>query len=341
METMIRLDSIKIHAPADVLKDRNIDFFRFDRGGAEADGKVQKDKLIAYGGIVGLKSIQIDNVKQDLQIELSAKILGDDYFNLININTIEQVFDTINRTGIIEIDKADIPLFSLHSADCTKNIKGRYKPNEYMDNLNLMPQNTKYQKTAYRGTGENKHKTGIVFAGKQKTFKERMIVYDKREELKKEKQFLKSVSRPLVTLNQFMNVTRVECSFTSYQRIREFFGTDLNLINVLQSDKNPAFKVYSRIKGNANIQLELFNYPETMSWHQLVTFYGGRQICIDCNSDLSVIKDLIRKHTGEKTGISYQVQQMKRIMNMIGDIETGTKTDNEVIADFEYLLKTA
>ena len=34
METMIRLDSIKIHAPADVLKDRNIDFFRFDRGGA-------------------------------------------------------------------------------------------------------------------------------------------------------------------------------------------------------------------------------------------------------------------------------------------------------------------
>lgn len=337
---MITLDSIKIHAPAEVITDRNVNAFRCDIGCSEDGERVHRNKLIASGNIAGLKRIEIDNLKHEVQFELSAKILSDDYYRLINIDTIDQVFDRINRTGIIEIDKAQIDSFSIHSADCTKNLKGKHKPSAYLDNLAIMPQNTKYFREPYRGAGESKYKTGLVFRGKQKTFKERMVVYDKTEELQKEKQFIRSVNNPMNVLNQFSNVTRVECNFSTYARIRQFFGTsDQNLLRVLSSEKNPVFDTYKRIKGAGCVQLELFTFPETMKWSELVSYYGLRAICIDCNYDLSIIKDLIKKHVGKKTGISHQVKQVKKILANIGDIETGNKTDNEIIAEFEYLLK--
>lgn len=337
---MITLDSIKIHAPSDVIKNRNTGVFRLDYGCSEDDGQVQKNKLIANGNIHGFKRVEIDNIKNEVQIEMSAKILGDDYFKLINLNTIEQAFDRINNTGIIEIDKKQIDQFSVHSVDCTKNLKGSNPPKIILDNLALLPQNTKYSRAPYRGTGDNKHKTGLVWTGKQKSFKERLLVYDKHTELNTERKFIKSVNNPMAVLNQFHNITRVECAFTNYARIREFFGvSDQNLLRLLGSDQNPNFRVYRRIKGNGNIQLELFTYPETMKWHDLVKYYGLRQMCIDCNGDLSLLADLVRKHVGPKTGISQQMRQIKEVLSALGDIDTGMKTDNEVIIEFENLLK--
>ncbi|KAF5029321.1 hypothetical protein DSECCO2_649800 [anaerobic digester metagenome] len=339
---MITLDSIKIHAPTDIIRSQNTDLFRFEQGGIECSGQVQKDKLIANGNISGLKRIEIDRIKNTVQLELSAKILGDDYYKLISLDTIEQVFDTVNMSGLIEVDTGKLDQFNVHSLDCTKNLKGKHRPQTYLDNLMLLPQNTKYSRATYRGTGDNRYKTGIVFTGRQRTFKERLLAYDKHEELRHDKRFIQSVNQGLTLLNQFSNVTRVECAFTNYSRIREFFNVpDQNLLRILSSKEQPAYKVYKRIKGNGNVQLELFNYPDTMRWNELVSYYGLRQICIDCNGDLSLIADLIRKHVGQNTGISYQLKQVKKVMSQIGDIDTGQQTDNEVIAEFEYLLKTA
>ena len=77
---MITLDSIKIHAPTDIIRSIDTDLFRFEQGGIEVSGQVQKDKLIANGNISGLKRIEIDRIKNTVQLEMSAKILGDEYY---------------------------------------------------------------------------------------------------------------------------------------------------------------------------------------------------------------------------------------------------------------------
>lgn len=338
------LDSIKVHAPADVLSSINTDKFRHNVSTNGTGGQITKDRYVSNGTITGLKMVEVNNIDQSLTLELSAKILLDDYFQSININTIEQVFDMVNHSGLITIDKSRISDFDVHSIDSTKNINGHYKPKQYFDNMMMIPQNPKYVKEAYRGCGDNKHKTGIVFRGKQRTFKERLLGYDKIEELKHEKKFLKSVNRPMQVLNDFKNVARIECNLTNYGRIREYCNvSDQNLIHILESESTPNWTIWKRIKGAAVCQLELFNYPEQMKWHELVSYYGLRQICIDCNCDMSLIRDLARKHTGEKTNVSPQMKKVKQVilsLNQAG-IENENKTDNEVLQEFENLLKVA
>lgn len=339
---MITLDSIKIHAPCDVLTDINLNRFDNQQGVSRAHGQQIKNKDYARGTITGLKAVEINNIDQSLTIELSAKILLDDYSQLININNIERVFDTVNKSGLITIDKTRINEFDVHSIDSTKNLKGDHRPKQYFDNLMLLPQSIKYTKQAYRGTGDNKHKTGVVFCGKQKTFKERMLCYDKREELLHEKKFLSSVNNPMQVVKDFHNVARIECNLTNYARIREYLKVpDQNLIRILESQSNPNWTIWKRIKGAAVVQTELFNYPETMKWHELVSYYGLRQICLDCQNDLSLIKDLIRKHTGVKTNVSPQMKKVKQVILSLDDIEAYPESDNEVLQEFEQLLKTA
>lgn len=341
---MITLDSIKIHAPCDLLTDFNFERFKKTTDVDGARGHTTKDRYYARGTITGLKSIEINNINQSLTLELSAKILLDDYSQLININNIERVFDTVNKSGLIAIDKTRINEFDVHSIDSTKNLKGVHRPKQYFDNLMLIAQSPKYIKEAYRGTGDNKHKTGVVFRGKQKTFKERMLCYDKREELLHEKKFLKSVNNPMQVVKDFYNVARIECNLTNYARIREYLQVpDQNLIRILESQSTPNWTIWKRIKGAVVVQLELFNYPETMKWHELVSYYGLRQICLDCQNDLSLIKDLIRKHTGVKTNVSPQMKKVKQVIQSLNNTGTGTdtETDNEVLQEFEQLLKTA
>lgn len=333
---------MKIHAPADIITDYNTGAFRTTYGTLTGCTDINSTISTANGTISGLKSIKIDHSKNDLQLELSAKILLDDYYKLINLDTIEQVFDTVNRSGIVTIDKARINEFDVHSLDTTKNIKCSYTVSNVLDNLALITQNTKYIKEPYRGTGENKHKTGLVFRGKQKTFKERMLFYDKREEMLHDKKYLQSVRNAVGVVRQFEGVLRNECNIATYAKAREYFGTgDMNLLNILKSEQNPNWTIWKRIKGTSCIQTELFTYPEEMAWHELVYYYGLKNICLDCGNDLSIIKDLIKKHVGKNTNISPQVKKVRMIIETLKGQERDNDTSNEIIQEFEELLKSA
>jgi hypothetical protein len=339
---MTTLDSIKIFAPSDVILNISNNF-KITQEFSDGSDVLTKSLRTAYGNIAGLKAVTINDIRNEVQLELSAKILLDDYPKLINKNTIEQVFDTVNRTGIITIDKARIDEFAVHSVDSTKNLKCTHKPSDVLNSLMTITQVPKYQKETYKGTGDNKYKTGgVVFRGKQKTFKERMLVYDKREELIRDGKFLKSVNSPMLLLNDFNNVVRNECNLTNYSKIRSYFNVkDQNLIGILQSDSTPNWTIYKRIKGTGVVQLELFNYPDDMAWNRLKNYYGLRQICIDLGNDTSLIKDLIRKHVGPKTGISQQMKEVKQVIESLKILDDNIEQDNEILQEFEQLLKVA
>lgn len=336
---MIRADSMKIYAPADVITDICRDNFNHSTQTAGNTEKLQTDKLIAFGNMSGLKRIEIDQKSNQLQIELSAKILMDNYFELINKNTIEQVFDNINASGIIQIDKSRLNEFNTHSIDFTQNLKGQHKPHEYMDTCRMII-NGKYICETYKGVNDNKNKTGITFRGKQKSFRERMIVYDKFTEITKDKKFVQSLNKQLPVINQFAGITRVENNVSQHRKIRELTETSNNLISILNSTAKPNYKLFQKIKGKEFIQTELFGLPETMKLYEIEKRYGREKIITDLGSDPDLIKDFLKSRLNAKN-ISRYVREYFALLNEMQRVDRDSEFDNEIMTEFEYLLKTA
>lgn len=337
---MIRTDSMKIFAPADVITDYDLNCFNHTTKTAGQTKTKQTDKHEAFGNVSGLKRIEIDNRTNTVQLELSAKILLDNYFDLININTIEQVFDTINKTGIIEIDKSRLNDFSVHSLDFTQNLKGQEQPHVYMDTCRMII-NGKYITETYKGTGDNRHKNGIVFRGKQKSFKERMIVYTKADEIKKDKKFIQSLNNSLKVISQFNGITRVENNVCQHRKIRELTGVNNRLIDILTATATPNYKLFQKIKGKDFIQTELFRLPDSMKLYEIEKEYGRRHIIQELNFDIDLIKDFIKSRLGEKSKPNRYYRDYFAVMDTMQRADRDTEIDNTVMAEFELLLKTA
>jgi len=341
---LIRIDSIRIEGPANVLKD--IDKTRFcTKQSFDSDGVILSDKLNIEGKNInrsGLNSIQFDNRKQTLTVALSSKILAENYYELININTIDQVFDTINKTGIVSIDKSKLDDFAIHMVDFTTNIKGSHKPNDYIQALQLMSLNSRYKVDLYKGKNDDKHKTGIVFTGRQSSFKERCIMYEKITEIVKDKNFISGLKSPLQVINQFSNVLRIENNVCQHRKIREYTNTQNTLISVLNSQAVlPNYKLFQKIKNLSGVQTDLFSFDPDMKLLQIEKIYGQQTIIKELCFDFGLIKDFISKHV--KGNISGYVRQYRQIANDLLNSQnqvTG-QNENDIIFELENLLKVA
>ncbi|MEN9391606.1 MAG: hypothetical protein RL017_904, partial [Pseudomonadota bacterium] len=83
------------------------------------------------GVIVGKKSLKLNytglNVikieKNVCRITISAKILGANYVQGININTIDMVFEMINKSNIIKLKTFELAHYQIHYCDVVINYR--------------------------------------------------------------------------------------------------------------------------------------------------------------------------------------------------------------------------
>lgn len=336
------IDSIKIYSSLDTLKDISLDTFINSQ--KKLNGKLISEKWIKTDfNKPGLKYIEYDPLAKEPEqiiIQLSAKILKDNYFQLININTIEQVLDAINSTNALVIDNSKADQLFVHSADFTKNVTCSYLPGQVIDACKTIT-NDRYMVETYKGSKDNKNKTGIVFRGKQKTFNERLIIYDKETELKKDTKFLKEVHKPLELLRQFSNVTRTEINVTSHRKIKELCKTDNNLMNILQSKQVPVYTLFNKIKHFDYKQLEIFNYPDYYKLYMIEKIEGRKNIIQKLNYDPELVRDFLKKVLGSKNVSRYVKEYSQLITEMKMNENGSVELTNDIINEFEILLKTA
>lgn len=185
-------------------------------------------------------------------IEVSAKILGDRYPELINMNNIGYCFNQINVLGVckLNIDGA-LNDCKLISCDFTKDICGINMP-ENLALKSCLKNFNKFQVQKYTNSGFTV--TNMV---KTKNRKIRLIFYDKHKELLKaaNTEFLNMIDDKNVLLDYFDNRFRVEANIRTVQQIKDLFQTDDNsLLNVLNSDSNPLLQIFDSV----------FNVPESV-----------------------------------------------------------------------------
>ena len=288
----MNIDSIKVIFPIDCVNDYKRSAFKdctedvYNDSGELSDSKTSQ-KLIGKKPL-GVKDIALYETPGNVTVEMSAKILKEKYFSLININTIENALENINASGLIQINVPEsIENAQVLKCDITTDLYIEDIPRHILS-LSAYKVNQKYNCKIYP--------TSIVFDKRVKTpaLREYLTFYDKATELKTDRELLKHVP-----IEDAKNKLRSELRFTNLQQIRNAIDqTNLSLLSVLESEANPNLKIFNRItqgiseaEYNAIENFQKLIDMKNKNYHKSIRNALGDFAILDlCNYDIELVK---------------------------------------------------
>ena len=305
---MIRLDSIKVKLPIDSIADiKNFNAMNMIHTtqkiqGVEHSSLTQKG-YAGYG--IGATKVSEDSVL----LNLSAKVLLDDYLEGINQNTIAQAFENYNKVSnvMLNIDKALEGQFL--TCDSFQMIRPNYSISDCINSLTLLRTNNNFDVQLY----EKQHNEGAVLTHQIKTEKRRLILYNKHKELmlKGKSKFLTNCKAPAKILSSTKGQLRVEQNNASIKSIRNrFLTTNPTIMGVLQSSQNPNYNFMQKYSSSIK-QLDIFN-TSYKSIDSCLKDFGRIGLLKECNYDFAIIKTYLMQNIGvSKRQINRQLKQIK------------------------------
>ena len=332
----MNIDSIKIRFPIDCLHEfRESAFDTIQTDSMQFhDTKIQY-KLTAKKPL-GMKDIVLNQTQGYATLEMSAKILKENYFKLINGNTIENVFENVNASGLIQLDvnnvieTADVLRCDVTTDLHTKDIK------QHLRSLSVFRLNQKYECKMFPSS--------IAFNRNVATkgLKEYQTFYCKETDMRrKDAELLKYVS-----IDEAKNVLRCESRYANFQQLRTAAETtDLSLLSILQSEANPNLKLFNRITQD----IEVSDYTNIQNFKQLIDMkqtFKHRDIQKEiamfsilkmCNYDIELVKVYLA--TNSTANNSRLLRQFKSRLKAKNDFEN-TITDSN-IDEIRTLLNVA
>ena len=331
---MVRLDSCKMKLTLDMVKE--VDISKYDlESRINRQEEIKKHSFILQDEYktIGLKYLEIKDLEGYCILEVSGKILRDKYYEGLNINTIEQVFDTINSLNFIKFDKSYLDKVEVLRCDVADNLKVKNKVDEYLNILSQC-QNERYIVSFYnRKAGKS-----VVFDRMVKSYKERMTFYDKAKEILRDKQLLKVLSQS--DIERFNNVLRCEQNITSFDRIRKSFKTsDNKLINILRSEEKVNYNTFNEIVSRIP---QILFIPKFKYLKDEIKYFGMLTICQKCQFDERLLYKHIRSY--ERKNIYYS-RWHREFINFLQSIKASRKDiykkEVAVIEEIKELLKAA
>jgi len=227
-------------------------------------GQVISETLVLQNtpkhSIFGLSECNIIDDKLDLKF--SGKILGDDYFEGITLDTIPIVVKEINKVTGMNISVDGILTEStMRTFDNTFNISldETDKIGEYVKSLNFGSVGT--QKLGVTGYGDD----SVVFKLDTTSTKNRIIFYNKLVEIQsKDKEFYR-----IYNTDRFIDTLRCELNVVGLEKMRNFYNIPTykkpSLGDILTSKNNCISKQFSRFVDIKSSQQLLFSVDNLKS----------------------------------------------------------------------------
>jgi hypothetical protein len=298
---MNSFDSIKININDHFVQGYDKDYFNTI---IEIDNLTEKQKSIQKSTKtskllpIGIGQIIYSN--NAFTIQLSAKILKDNYLKGINLNTIDQVCyslkDVININPINLVNDSNV--FAI-DATTNLNIENIASIKTCISTLHNSVKNPNYKADLFNSKNNN----GVVLWGKQKK-KHRLIAYDKYLELRepKNKDFRATLQNQSQILDHASKIIRIESNFMNLDTIRKGVTGSMQttLSACLNTEIDINHKFLLSIVANGKNQLTIFDImnmnPENkeISGFELLVQDAIDTIIIECKYNEKLIKDTIK-----------------------------------------------
>ncbi|KAF0141790.1 MAG: hypothetical protein FD122_1345 [Stygiobacter sp.] len=193
----------------------------------------------------GLIDFSFDEYTHKFIMEFSSKILGSRYKELINFSNISYIVDIINDIGVVKIYKDQfIDFAEVLKCHVTKDVHLDYPAKQYITLLPTCEIDSKYD-------CRTEKRYGLFFKPKAKSNKVVSKIYDKLEELEKNKTTANQRLLPLINLADFHNRARVELQLCDFKAIRKYLGLPEGEVpyirNVLSAKKDALADIFREL----------------------------------------------------------------------------------------------
>jgi hypothetical protein len=248
--------------------------------------------------------------KNELVLDIPAKVLKDDYYKLLSTETIEQVIRNLQAEYLIAIDfNRFIKTAMVLSADVTKDITVEFSRKKFIPLINLLKNDNQWK-------GISKI-NGITFSNNVSTKNRKILleIYGKSHEinLSRNYAFLNWLDDKEKLQEYFRDKTRVELKLRSAYLLRSFFETDdLSLKNILCSEKLPISSIMSNIFEIEKIREdcnEILIDP-AMSMADLKNYL----VVQHCDFKLDKVRAVLNQHYKQTTNKRAALQPYKKII---------------------------
>lgn len=262
--------------------------------------------------------IMIDYSHNELVLEFSGKILLEHYPQLINIGTIGECIDNINKLAVCSLDKDNI----IHDAnvvrcDVTIDVEA---------DINKITSTVKQNLINYSKWSAKTYNNGVVVENIVSTpkYKKRLTIYEKSKELNQgsSKQFLNSLSNRDEVLDYYKNKVRFELNINTMSQVRQMLNIpDNHIQSVLKSTANPVLRVID----------EAVKYKETKNRAITLRDYEHELLLKDCDYDLAKVEAKVRAYSKKSTSITRAMQPYKDLFHQL-------KSDHKTEIDIRKLV---
>jgi hypothetical protein len=251
-----QFDTIRIAVPEEAISKLDLSIYSIPSS---------KDASTGEDNYKGEKQLWLNDVGQGLNyakyvpsfkmvdIQISAKILREDYWQGIQSNTIEKVIDTLEKRMGCEIDQQHfIEKSVIRKCDNTFNLSVNNNLADYLEALELLVvQGTKYKMSVYNDANV-KSQINSVVVGKDTNFLQKITFYNKMEEATAVCGKMRGVYGENVEkeygmkyddfVSYFNNKIRCELKVSNFQQLRKFYTNktkgDVYLQEILSSKQN-------------------------------------------------------------------------------------------------------
>lgn len=278
---------------------------------------------------IGVSKIQYKEGR-DYLVTISAKTLGQDYLEGINLNTWDRSLEGLSPIMNIDINSLWDENPKIHRCDNTDNILLTdigYKKNEICRSLYTAKRNERFIPKWY----ETKKTLGVEFFGTQQE-KNRLIIYDKRLDLEKaqNEEFRKSIPNIAKMYAEAEKTLRFETNHTSFRSMKDRFKVSQNNLQEMLNSQ-------SKVNYNYLNKVLKFDFRQATIWDELKTFEGSgaeyikflgiKAVAEKCNYETTSIRLFLKEAYGERK-FKYLWSQTKYEMTL-KDMITKLQIENE------------
>ena len=301
-EKMITLDSVSLVMPLFVLKRKEIEGEM--RISQMFDRVLGRREVIVFERLKGLKSLIIDWDRERVKFQFSAKILSKNYFDLINRNNIEQVFDIINslNIGIEFYTDRVLEYGEVVNCDFAVNLRVKEPVKKYIFDLHIEASKLS------RNWFVKKYKSdSVVFEEAKKTKPLRMIIYNKYKEMLKKKDYDLGIEK-------FKNILRFEINAKRKKNVRDLAETESNqILEILNSQANPYLKVFEKLfRGQISL---LLNVLESLKRGDIRKYYEVKGVISEGKS-LEEYKSILLKGGYSESNVRKIIRDLIRVLEI-------------------------
>lgn len=332
VETLIKLDTVKIRVDSTKYLTKKISAFEcamdMETGEVREETyhhKYSKDNKLPIDVVV-----KTNHEYNYLTIEFSAKILLDDYPEMITKYTIRKCMENLKTLGVCEVDVEGILTHGrFTSVQAAEYIPMRLTAAE-VEALCRSVVNPKYR------VCQSEAKTGITLIKdvKSKSCMGSLTIYDKEAEMHKHKREydqLRLRCKNPDSLNVLYGKTKVEYKYHCAQQIRSAFNVpNANISTVLNSTATPIIKEYNTILGSKE--------PEIISRKYTSKEIPMIEMILHHNHDLGAIRQLYKVNNQSKSVIS---TQMKKVSQLNREMLSSTTSYMTILGDIRRLIENA